>query len=196
MIFFHTSFNSICYCQDIYEHHNLPFFSGIILHQKMFKFKTTKAIPTIFINKLFSLNCFPPIKSQGSKQIRKSLEVILWYCISNYKLVIIILYLLRHFLVSDLYLIWSNLFVLLVWKISLIFWNILFNFIVWWSLAEQFVSRCNLPIVTRNSDSNCYVINSPHYTLHTHCQPLNSTIQWQKKFDKLWHQRVGLPPSC
>ena len=156
----------------------------------------TKAIPTIFINKLFSLNCFPPIKSQGSKQRRKSLEVILWYCISNYKLVIIILYLLRHFLVSDLYLIWSNLFVLLVWKISLIFWNILFNFIVWWSLAEQFVSRCNLPIVTRNSDSNCYVINSPHYTLHTHCQPLNSTIQWQKKFDKLWHQRVGLPPSC
>ena len=32
------------------------FFSGIILHQKIFKFKMTKAIPTIFINKLFSLD--------------------------------------------------------------------------------------------------------------------------------------------
>ena len=91
---------------------------------------------------------------------------------------------------------WFNLvFVLLVWKISWIFCNILSYFIVWWSLAEQFVSRCNLPIVTSNSDSNCYVINTPHSTHCTATELNNPMTKWQKSL--LWLSgSVGPAPHC
>ena len=156
----------------------------------------TKAIPTIFINKLFSLNCFPPIKSQGSKQIRKSLEGILWYCISKYKLVMIILYLLRHFLVSDL----LDLIQFICFVGLKDIFDILKHFVLFLLFDDLWLNNLladvtfplwpEIVIVIVMSS----IVHTPHSTLTASHWTQQSNDK--KKFDKLWHQRVGLPPSC